>query len=77
MNSQNMKTSKQHVSILNVTDKTDLQRDEKSVALSNLKFYYTWKNIKNSYNNNKVNKASSKKRKVQKARAFNSVSSFN
>ena len=67
MNSQNMKTSKQHVSILNVTDKTDLQRDEKSVALSNLKFYYTWKNIKNSYNNNKVNKANSKKKKSSKS----------
>ena len=27
---------------------------KKSVALSNLSIYYTWKNIKSSYNNNKL-----------------------
>ena len=37
----------------NLTDKIDLRRGEKSVALSNLSIYYTWKNIKISYNNNK------------------------
>ena len=26
---------------------------KKSIALSNLSIYYTWKNIKSSYNNNK------------------------
>ena len=26
---------------------------EKIIALSNLSIYYTWRNIKNSYNNNK------------------------
>ena len=31
----------------------DLRRGEKSIALSNLSSYYTWKKIKNSYNNNK------------------------
>ena len=31
----------------------DLRREEKSIALSNLSIYYTWKNIKSSYNNNK------------------------
>ena len=46
MNSENSKTSKRHVLILNLTDKIDLQRDEKSTALSNLSNYYTWKNIK-------------------------------
>ena len=40
--------------MLNLTDKIDLRRGEKSVASSNLSIYYTWKNIKNSYNNNKV-----------------------
>ena len=37
----------------NFTDKIDLRRNEKTIALSNLRIYYTWKNIKKSYNNNK------------------------
>ena len=39
--------------MLNLTDKKDLRRGRKSIALSNLSIYYTWKNIKKSYNNNK------------------------
>ena len=38
--------------MLNLTDKVDLQRGEKSIALSNLRIYYTWKNAKKSYNSN-------------------------
>ena len=53
MNSENSKTSEPHVLILKLTDKLDLRRGEKSIALSNLSIYYTWKNIKSSYNNNK------------------------
>ena len=53
MNSENSKSSKPHVLTLNLTDKIDLRRGEKSVALSNLSIYYTWKNIKSSYNNKK------------------------
>ena len=53
MNSENSKTSEPHVLILKPTDKLDLRRDEKIIALSNLSIYYTWKNIKSSYNNNK------------------------
>ena len=53
MNSENSKSSKPHVLILNLTDKIDLRRGEKSVALSNLSIFYTWKNIKSSYNNKK------------------------
>ena len=52
MNSEKSKTSKPHVLILNVTDKVDLRRGAKSVALSNLSTYYARKNVK-SYNNNK------------------------
>ena len=51
MNSENSKTSKTQVLILNLTDKIDLRRSEKSIALSNLSAYCTWKNIKKSYNN--------------------------
>ena len=55
MNSENSKTSEYHVLVLKLTDKLDLRRDKKTVALSNLSIYYTykWKNIKSSYNNNK------------------------
>ena len=54
MNSENSKTSEPYVLILNLTDKLDLRKDEKSITLSNLNVYYTWKNIKNPCNNNKV-----------------------
>ena len=53
MNSENSKTSEPHVLILKLTDKLNLRRSEKNIALSNLSIYYTWKNIKSSYNNNK------------------------
>ena len=42
MNSENSKTSEPYVLILNLTDKVNLRRGEKSVALSNLSMYYTW-----------------------------------
>ena len=48
MNSENSKTSKPHVLILKLSDKLDLRRGEKSIVLSNLSIYYTWKNIKSS-----------------------------
>ena len=46
MNSENSRTSEYHVLVLNLTDKLDLRRGQKTVALSNLSIYYTWKNIK-------------------------------
>ena len=52
-NSENSKTSDSHRLLLNLTDKTNLKRSGKYVALSNLSLYYTWKNIKKSYKNNK------------------------
>ena len=54
MNSENSRTSEYHVLALKLADKLDLRRSQKSVALSNLSIYYTWKNIKNSYKNNKL-----------------------
>ena len=53
MNSENSRTSEYHVLMLKLTDKLDRKRGQKSVALSNLSIYYTWKNVKSSYNNNK------------------------
>ena len=53
MNSENSKTSEPHVLVLKITNKLDLRIGEKIIALSNFSIYYTWKNIKSSYNNNK------------------------
>ena len=53
MNSENSRTSEYHVLVLKFTDKLDLTRGQKSIALSNLSIYYTWKNMKSPYNNNK------------------------
>ena len=53
MKSKNSQTSQTYVLILKFTDKFDLTRGENRIALSNLSIFYTWKNIKSSYNNNK------------------------
>ena len=52
INSENSKTSDPYILLLNLTDKRNLKRSDKYVALSNLRIYYTWKNIKESYKNN-------------------------
>ena len=54
MNSENSRTSEYHVLVLKLADKSDLRRGQKSVAVSNLSIYYTWRNIKSSYNSNKL-----------------------
>ena len=54
MNLENSKTSKPHVLILKLTNQLDLRIGEKIIASSNLSIYYTWKNIKSSYNNSKL-----------------------
>ena len=53
MNSENSKTSKSHVLNLKLTSQLDLRIGEKVIALPNLSIYYTWRNIKTSYKNNK------------------------
>ena len=53
MNTENSKTSKSHILTIKLTNKLDLRFGEKVTALSNLSIYYTGKNIKGSYNNNK------------------------
>ena len=52
MNAESNKNSEPHVLILKLTNKLDLRIGKKVIALSNHSIYYTWKNIKNSYNNN-------------------------
>ena len=41
INFENSKTSELHVLVLNLTDKLDLGRGAKSIALSNLSIYHT------------------------------------
>ena len=53
MNSENSKTSKPYLLTFKLTDKLDLRIGKKVIDLSNLSIYYTWKNIKSSYSNNK------------------------
>ena len=52
MNSGNSKTSDPERLLFNLSDKTNLKRSNKYVALSNVSIYYIWKNIKKSYKNN-------------------------
>ena len=53
MKSENSKTSESHRFKLDLTDKLNLKNPNKNMALANLSIYYTWKNIKSEYNNNK------------------------
>ena len=53
MNSENSKTPEPHVLVLELTNKLDSRIGKKVIALSNLRIYYTWKNVKSSHNNNK------------------------
>ena len=50
MNSKNRGISDPHRLLLNLSDKIYL-KEVINVALSNISIYYTWKNIKKSYNN--------------------------
>ena len=53
MNTENSKTNEPHRFKLDLTDKPNLKNPNKNMALANLSIYYTWKNIKSEYNNNK------------------------
>ena len=53
MNSKNSLTSDPRRLLLSLTNKLNLERSAKHVALSNLSIYYTWKNVKMSYKNDK------------------------
>ena len=53
MNSKNSKTSESYKFKYHLIDKLDLKNPNKNMALANLSIYYTWKNVKSTYNNNK------------------------
>ena len=46
INTGNSKTNKPHMFKLDLTDKRNLNKPNKNMALANLSIYYTWKNIK-------------------------------
>ena len=53
MNTKNSKTSEPHRFKYDVIDKLNLKNTNKNMALASLSIYYTWKNVKSIYNNNK------------------------
>ena len=53
MSTENSKTSEPHRFKLVLTDTPNLKHPNKNMALANLSIYYTRKNIKSEYNNNK------------------------
>ena len=53
MNTENSKINESHKFRLTSEDKLNLKDPNKNMALANLTIYYTWKNMKSAYNNNK------------------------
>ena len=54
LNTENSKTNEPNKFIYQFTDKLNLKTpNNKYIGLVNLSIYYTWKNIKSEYNNNK------------------------
>ena len=53
MNTKNSKNNESHRFKYYLIDKLDLKNPNKNMALVNLSVYYTWKNVKSIYKNNK------------------------
>ena len=53
MNTLNSKTNEPDKFLYQLTDKLNLKNPNKNMVLANSSIYYTWKNIKFGYNNNK------------------------
>ena len=53
LNTLNSKTNESNKFMYQFTDKLNLKNLNKNMALANFSIYYTWKNIKSKYNNNK------------------------
>ena len=54
MNTKNSKTNEPNRFKYDLIEKLDLKNPNKNMALVNLSIYYTWKNVKSTYNNNKL-----------------------
>ena len=53
MNTKHSKTNESYRFEYDLIDKLDLRNPNKNMALANLNIYYTSKNVKSIYNNNK------------------------
>ena len=53
MNTKNSKTNEPHRFKYDFINKLDFKNPNKNMALANLSIYYTWKNVKSIYKNNK------------------------
>ena len=53
LNIENSKSNERHRFRSTLADKINLKGPNKNMALADLSIYYTWKNIKSAYNNNK------------------------
>ena len=53
MNTKNSITNESHRFKYDLIDKLDLKNPNNNMALGSLSIYYTWKNVKSNYNNNK------------------------
>ena len=56
MNTLSSRTNKSNRFVYQFTDKLNLKNPNKNIVLANLSVYYTWRNIKPEYNNNKFEK---------------------
>ena len=54
MNTEDSETNEQHAFIPMLSQRLDVRSSNKHVALQNLSIYYTWKNIRKQYKNNKL-----------------------
>ena len=54
MNTENSKTNEPHKFVINLSQRLDLRSLDKHVPLQNLSIYYTCKNIRKQYKNNKL-----------------------
>ena len=54
MITKNSKMCGPHKFVLNLSQKLGLKSSNKHVVLQNLSIYYTWKNIRKQYKNNKL-----------------------
>ena len=59
MNTENSKKNELNKFLYQFTDKLNLKNPNKNMALANSSIYYTWKDIKSEYNNNKFKKLAS------------------
>ena len=53
INSKNSQTNEPNRFKYDLIDKLDFKNPNKNMALANLSIYYTWKNVKSIYKNNK------------------------